>query len=146
MIDTSRAVTASFGKTHFQEETWNAYTKAKAALKEAELVLVRELANSSYGSTLTSMGLSAFSTSQSWNRNRTKFDFTDYGVNVTFEPNLQFSEHGKPNTFIPETTMNVLLTGKLLSDEEKRKLLQQQKYLVLDADDSDADDDEESNG
>lgn len=99
---------------------FDAYTKAQDAVKKARDALVAEWKQTPVGQATTALSAN--------------FSFSEDGNGLTFTPQA-FYEPNKPVTqsYLGESTMNLLLNSKLLSEAEKKALLAKQFPAIFPA-------------
>ena len=125
MIQAKDAVAVHFGHTDVPADIWKQYSDARKAMENACQALLYAAAETPEGLYMKKLGASfQMNRTTSWGKLIQAPHFTDTGVTITHRPLLTTADgsSGKPS-YMAESTMNVLLTGKLLTDKEKRELL-----------------------
>lgn len=114
----------SFTESDFAEETWKAYREAFKELERAKSIMMREALKTPKGEYMQSIGANILG-SMSWNQPNATVQFSASGMTVLHKPFLPIVPGNTPNKYLDHSTIKALLHGKLLTDEEKRRLIQE---------------------
>lgn len=116
-----RKVTSSFRVSHIvSEELYEAYVKAAKNLRDLERSIQSQFMTSPEGKILWATGTGG--------GHKCRIEFGDYAM-LHIEHYANFVEPAGPSRVVDPPLLNTLLHTKLLTDEEKRSLLEEQGIL-----------------